>query len=101
MKNKKFGKLKLFDYKPTIIAEAGVNHNCDIKLAKEYINLASRAGANAIKLINQFVNQFQLTGIQKKKKLKVSTNYLKNMKNSIFLITLIYTNTAKKKIYYL
>ena len=49
MNNKKFGKLRLFDYKPTIIAEAGVNHNCDIKLAKKYINLASKAGADAIK----------------------------------------------------
>lgn len=32
-----------------IIAEAGVNHNGDIKLAKKLIDLASNAGADAIK----------------------------------------------------
>ena len=49
MKNKKFGNIQLYDYKPTIIAEAGVNHNCNLNLAKEYIDLASKGGANAIK----------------------------------------------------
>ena len=33
---KKFGALKLYDFKPTIIAEAGVNHGCNINLALPY-----------------------------------------------------------------
>lgn len=35
--------------KTFIIAEAGVNHNGDIKLAKRLINIASMAGADAVK----------------------------------------------------
>ena len=34
---------------PYIIAEIGVNHNCDIKLAKKQIFLAKKGGANAVK----------------------------------------------------
>jgi len=35
--------------KTFIIAEAGVNHNGDINLAKKMINAAVEAGANAVK----------------------------------------------------
>ena len=45
----KFGNLKLHKNKPTIIAEVGVNHECDLKLAKKYINLVNKAKADAIK----------------------------------------------------
>ena len=45
----KFGPLKLYTYKPTIIAEAGVNHGCNLRLAKKYIETAKKAGADAIK----------------------------------------------------
>ena len=45
----KFGNLKLYPDRPTIIAEAGVNHGCSIKLAKKYVNLVSKAKADAIK----------------------------------------------------
>jgi sialic acid synthase SpsE len=31
---KKFGPLPLYNYRPTIIAEAGVNHGGNLKLAK-------------------------------------------------------------------
>ena len=34
---------------PYIIAEAGVNHNGDINLAKKLIDIASNSGADAIK----------------------------------------------------
>ena len=34
---------------PLIIAEIGINHNGSIKIAKKLINLASEAGADAIK----------------------------------------------------
>ena len=32
-----------------IIAEAGVNHNGSVKLAKELIDVAAKAGADAVK----------------------------------------------------
>jgi N-acetylneuraminate synthase len=46
---KKFGNLILYKHKPTIIAEAGVNHSCNLKLALKYIDLAKEAGVDAIK----------------------------------------------------
>jgi len=46
---KKFGNLKLFKHRPTIIAEVGVNHNCNLSLAKNYIKLCKNAGADAVK----------------------------------------------------
>ena len=45
----KFGNLKIYSNKPTIIAEAGVNHNCNFNLAKRYITLVKNSGADAIK----------------------------------------------------
>jgi sialic acid synthase SpsE len=39
MSLKKFGNLKLFGHRPTIIAEVGVNHNCNLSLAKKYVKL--------------------------------------------------------------
>lgn len=49
MKRTKFGPLKLYDYKPTIIAEAGVNHGCKINLAIKYVKSAKKGLADAIK----------------------------------------------------
>lgn len=49
MKFRNFGGIKLFNYKPTIIAEAGVNHGCNIKLALKYIKYAKEGFADAIK----------------------------------------------------
>ena len=50
MKNKKFGNIQLYDYKPTIIAEAGVNHNGDVNIAKKMIDAAVNANADAVKI---------------------------------------------------
>jgi len=49
MSLKKFGNLKLFEYRPTIIAEVGVNHNCNLSLAKKYVKLCKDSGADAVK----------------------------------------------------
>ena len=46
---KKFGALTLHNFKPTIIAEAGVNHSCNLNLALKYVELAKKSGADAIK----------------------------------------------------
>ena len=49
MSIKKFGNLKLFGHRPTIIAEVGVNHNCNLSLAKKYVKLCKNSGADAVK----------------------------------------------------
>jgi N-acetylneuraminate synthase/N,N'-diacetyllegionaminate synthase len=36
-------------YLPFFIAEAGVNHNGDLEMAKELIDIAAQAGADAVK----------------------------------------------------
>jgi N-acetylneuraminate synthase len=46
---KKFGPLQLYKNKPTIVAEAGVNHGCNLSLALKYVKLAKEAGVDAIK----------------------------------------------------
>ena len=43
--NRKIGK----DYKPLVIAEIGINHNGDIKVAKEMVDAAYEAGCEIIK----------------------------------------------------
>lgn len=44
-----FGKLKLYKDKPTIIAEVGVNHECDLKKAYKLILEAKNCGVDAVK----------------------------------------------------
>ena len=44
-----FGKLKLYKTKPTIIAEVGVNHECNLKNAFRLISDAKNCGAEAVK----------------------------------------------------
>ena len=46
---KKFGGLRLYKHKPTIIAEAGVNHDCNMKKAYKLISDAKGCGVEAIK----------------------------------------------------
>jgi N-acetylneuraminate synthase len=46
---KKFGPFFLHEDRPVIIAEAGVNHGCDIILARKYIDLAKEFNCDAIK----------------------------------------------------
>jgi sialic acid synthase SpsE len=46
---KKFGGLKLYKHKPTVIAEAGVNHDCELSKAFKLINDAKNCGVDAIK----------------------------------------------------
>lgn len=47
--NFKIGKVKINNNRCTIIAEAGVNHNCSLKMAKILIKEAAKAGADIIK----------------------------------------------------
>ena len=45
----KFGNLIIHKNKPTIIAEIGVNHGCNLSLAKKYVKLCKDSGADAVK----------------------------------------------------
>ena len=45
----KFKKYFIKNIQPYIIAEIGVNHNCNMKTAFKQINLAKKSGANAVK----------------------------------------------------
>jgi sialic acid synthase SpsE len=47
--NFKIGKVKIGKDRCVIIAEAGVNHNCSLKMAEKLIQEASRSGADIIK----------------------------------------------------
>ena len=38
------------NYQPLVIAEIGINHNGDMSICKELIDVASNAGADAVKL---------------------------------------------------
>ncbi len=50
MKKVRIGKRAIGpDEPPFIVAEAGVNHNGDIALAKKLIDAAAKAGADAVK----------------------------------------------------
>ena len=40
-----------------VIAEAGLNHNGSVKIAKELIDLASKAGADAVKFQKRTVDK--------------------------------------------
>lgn len=57
-----------------IIAEAGVNHNGDMKLAKEMIDVAAEVGANAVKFQMFKADKLILRNIDKAPYQKVTTN---------------------------
>jgi sialic acid synthase SpsE len=46
---KKFGPFIINNHKPVIIAEVGVNHGGNFALAKKYISMCKKSGADAIK----------------------------------------------------
>ena len=63
--------------KTTIIAEAGVNHNGSIKLAKKLIDVAKKSGADYVKFQTFDVNNLIL------KKTKTANYQKKNLKKNI------------------
>ena len=90
----KFGNLKLYKNRPTIIAEVGVNHECKYKNVYKLINDAKIGGADAIKFQTYKVEKIVskkalLIGILQKKKLSLNTIYLKSTINLIIKITKI------------
>ena len=76
-----------------IIAEAGINHNGDVKTAKKLIYLAKQAGADAIKfqLFNTkyFINQKKLLKTYKRfKNLELKMSEWQILKNYFFFFNI-------------
>jgi len=69
--------LSLKKNKTIIIAEAGVNHNGNINLAKKLIDVASKAGADYVKFQTFDVDHLIL------KKTKTAVYQKRNLKNNI------------------
>lgn len=57
---KKFGKLNLYKTRPTIVAEAGVNHECKIDIAYKLISDAKYCGVEAIKFQTYKANELAI-----------------------------------------
>ena len=102
MFNLKILKSKYFDkklHKPYLIAEAGVNHECSMKIALKMIKLAKMGGADAIKF--QYYKAETLASKSpaywdtKKEKSKNQFQLFKNTINLIFLISKNYIKMQK------
>ena len=62
----KIGKRKIgIDFPPLVIAEIGINHEGSIKIAKEMVDAAHRAGAECIKHQTHIVDD-EMSGDAKK-----------------------------------
>ena len=64
-----------------IIAEAGVNHNGSISIAKRLIDIAAKAGADAVKFQtfkteNLVTKKAKKANYQKKTVIKISHNFI-------------------------
>ena len=70
--------MSLKKIKTIVIAEAGVNHNGNIKLAKKLIDVASKAGADYVKFQTFDVDQLIL------KNTKTASYQKRNLKNDIY-----------------
>ena len=69
--------MKLKKNKTIIIAEAGINHNGNINLAKQLIDIASKAGADYVKFQSFDVDNMML------KNTKIASYQKRNLKNNI------------------
>ena len=74
----KIGNRKIGKNEPTfIIAEAGINYNNNLKLAYKMIDIASKAGVDAIKFQTWITDKMQLKNSKK-------PNYQKNIKTKTY-----------------
>ena len=74
------------------IAEIGVNHEANIKLARKIILDAKKGGADAVKLQSYKLkklpqNMQRLIGTKKKKKKTINLNFIKDLINLRTVIT--------------
>ena len=66
-----------------IIAEAGVNHNGDIKIAKELIDIASSGGADIIKFQSFTADRLVTKTAEKAEYQKITTNKNESQRNML------------------
>ena len=101
IQNKKIGK----NHPVYVIAEAGVNHNNDISLAFQMVDIAKKSGADAIKFQTFKANNIQLKNSVKPKYQKnIEKNYynlIKSLETSFKDQTKIFHYCNKKRITFL
>ena len=59
-----------------IIAEAGINHNGDIAIAKKLVDAAAAAGADAVKFQMRNLDELYAPGARKEEAEDIGTEYL-------------------------
>lgn len=111
MKNFKISNFNIGNSKvPYIIAEAGVNHNGSVKIAKKMVDIAKKAGANAIKFQSFITDEIILKAAPKATYHKKTTgsdkklswyNLLKSQEMNAKMHKDILRHCKKKKITFL
>ena len=98
----------MFKKRTLIIAEAGVNHNGNLKIAKKLINAAKKCGADYIKFQTfnpklMTTSQSSIAPYQKKIKIdeKKQLNLLQKLSLSNDEFLKLYSYSKKKKIKFL
>ena len=66
-----------------IIAEAGVNHNGDIKIAKELVDIASTGGADIVKFQTFTADRLVTKFAEKAEYQKITTNKNESQRNML------------------
>ncbi len=83
--------MKIKKNKTIIIAEAGINHNGNIKIAKRLINEASKAGADYVKFQTYDIDHLVL------KKTRLTAYQKKNLKSDISQYSMLQKNQLSEK----
>ena len=78
--------------KTYVIAEIGVNHNNNLEIAKRLIDLAKKAGADAVKFQTFSADRLVTPGTRKVKYQKTNTRDLETHYQMIKRLELSYTN---------
>ena len=86
----------IFEFGKTfIIAEAGVNHNGDVKLAKEMIDVAVEAGVDAVKFQTFKTDELILKNIEKAPYQKITTNSSESQYDMLKRLEMPYDQTVE------
>ncbi|WP_035843279.1 N-acetylneuraminate synthase [Crocinitomix catalasitica] len=99
-KTVKIGKFVLNESNPVfIIAEAGVNHNGDLKLAKQLIDVAAEAGADAVKFQSFITEELILENVEKADYQKTTTGKLESQFSMLKKLELEVDKMKEVKLY--
>ena len=88
-----------------IIAEAGVNHNGSIKIAKKLIDAAKNSGADAVKFQAYITDEIciknsKMSKYQRKTKFKTQYELLQKYELSRLQIITLFKYAKKKKLFF-